>query len=69
MKVETIYINMKDQSGNVETIDEFASDQHATRAEFKDYVAKQLQEYKTAYKRHKIDVYTSSTATNDWLEK
>ena len=67
MKVETIYINMKNSNGKVETVDEFTSDQHATKEDFNSYVAAQLDEYKRAFKG--LEVYTSGKAAKEWLDR
>ena len=67
MKEKTIYINMKDKNGKIETVDEFTSTQHDNLEAFEVYVAQQLKEYKIAFKT--LEVYTSSRATNEWLDR
>lgn len=67
MKVETIYINTRNQRGEVETIDEFSSTEHATIEEYESYLLKMLTEYKKAFKQ--LEVFSSTEATDDWLEK
>ena len=67
MREKVTYINTRNQRGEIETIDEFSPTEHATREEYESYLLKMLTEYKKAFKQ--LEVFTSTEATDDWLNR